>query len=365
MSVDRKIPGGQVKGGLVHVDAYDQQRHGHSVDVRQHYRSWPGSGGWYDGADLGAPLLRFRSKNLGMGGFEIQPKPEVLRTLGLTLDDFVQPDRRRAPVRHEQPKRRDGVQRGPSDASPVQIGLGGKGPVETRLLEANTAAPPRATPSSAAAKPPSQAAAQKGQRQRPNPQPGYLTDDGKPIYKEVRASQYVNENAATNKLPSQMQPSDAFIDAVKKIEGKNIDKKTGLHAEYRDEAGYPTIGYGHRLADKESYPGGITEEQAEALLRQDLQEAKNNVDRAVKVPIPQGMYDSLILLSYNVGSIAGSKLVAKMNAGDFDGASLEFRDWNNITVTRNGVEVLEPSDGLTARRLREEDGFNGRPFERK
>lgn len=53
MSIHRNNPGNEVKGGLVYVDAYDQQRRGHSVDVRQHYRAWPKAGGGVQLAQAG------------------------------------------------------------------------------------------------------------------------------------------------------------------------------------------------------------------------------------------------------------------------------------------------------------------------
>jgi GH24 family phage-related lysozyme (muramidase) len=68
------------------------------------------------------------------------------------------------------------------------------------------------------------------------------------------------------------------------------------------------------------------------------------------------MYDALVSLAFNVGSIADSKLVTAINRGDFDAASLEFRDWNNVTLKdATGRKYLTPSPGLTARRRKEED----------
>lgn len=54
---------------------------------------------------------------------------------------------------------------------------------------------------------------------------------------------------------------DGFVAFVKRYEGLR------LYA-YRDQAGYPTIGYGHRIASMHTEP--ITEKQAEAWLEDDL-----------------------------------------------------------------------------------------------
>ena len=43
-----------------------------------------------------------------------------------------------------------------------------------------------------------------------------------------------------------------------------------LHS-YDDVAGIPTIGYGHKLLHGETFPDGITEQQAGELLEKDLQ----------------------------------------------------------------------------------------------
>lgn len=245
-----KFPGGDTKGGMVHVDAYDRQRHGHSVDVREHYRSRPGAGGWYDGADLGVPTMRYKAINLGLRTL-VEPKPEVLRALGLTLEDLV--------VREKRPLRRQNFE---AEATP-----------------ASARADAQVTSPHAAAK-----AAQNSPGAVDRKKSGHLTKDGKAIHQPVRASQYVEENAATNKLPREMQPSQELVDALKRNEGKNVDEKTGRHTEYTDSAGYRTIGYGHRLADNEHYPDGITEEQARELFVKDLQIAADRVNRAVKVP---------------------------------------------------------------------------------
>jgi type VI secretion system secreted protein VgrG len=247
----------------------------------------------------------------------------------LTLDDLV--------VREKRPLRRQNF--------------------EAKTTPAAASADTQVTSSNAATK--AADTSKNGSLPKASKQPGYLTADGKPIHLPVRASQYAEENAATNKLPREMKPSQELIDALKRNEGKRVDENTGRHTEYTDSAGYRTIGYGHRLADNETYPDGITEEQARELFVKDLQIAADRVNRAVKVLIPQGMYDALASLAFNVGSIADSKLAAAVNRGDFDAASLEFRDWNKITQKKNGREVKLPNNGLTARRRKEEDMFNG------
>ncbi|MGA3370676.1 MAG: lysozyme [Terracidiphilus sp.] len=94
-----------------------------------------------------------------------------------------------------------------------------------------------------------------------------------------------------------------------------IKASEGFRANtYLDVAGFPTIGYGHRLLHPESYPNGITEDEATALLLQDVQSAEQAVLRLVKVPLSQGQFDALVDFTFNLGSgrLAGSILLADL-----------------------------------------------------
>src|SRR3989304_10521916 len=52
--------------------------------------------------------------------------------------------------------------------------------------------------------------------------------------------------------------------------------------QYLDEAGYPTLGYGPRLRPAESYPNGITEEDARRLLSDDIGVAERAIQDSGK-----------------------------------------------------------------------------------
>jgi GH24 family phage-related lysozyme (muramidase) len=75
--------------------------------------------------------------------------------------------------------------------------------------------------------------------------------------------------------------SNKGIELIKQFEGFRS------HV-YVDVAGFPTIGYEHKLNPGESYPSGVTVTQAEALLLRDVTWAENVVDRLVKVSLTQG-----------------------------------------------------------------------------
>ena len=119
--------------------------------------------------------------------------------------------------------------------------------------------------------------------------------------------------------------------------------KNGLHLTEQFEGcklnAYPdpgtggapwTIGYGHTGPDV--HPGlTITQEQAEELLMQDTQKAAAAVNAKVTGDITQEEFDALVDFVFNVGAgnFAGSTLLRKINAGDMEGAALEFEKWTH------------------------------------
>jgi lysozyme len=126
---------------------------------------------------------------------------------------------------------------------------------------------------------------------------------------------------------------------------------------YRCPAGLPTIGYGHTLGvTMKDDP--ITPEEADRLLRHDLDEAAKVVNARVKVPLTQGQFDALCDWVFNIGGTrfqeASCTLLRKLNARDYMGASAEFYRWDKAVV--EGKVVALP--GLTRRRKAERALFD-------
>ena len=137
-----------------------------------------------------------------------------------------------------------------------------------------------------------------------------------------------------------MQLSAEGLELIKRSEGFRD------HV-YLDVAGLLTIGYGHLIKPNESFPGGIDESQAAAMLAQDVQEAERAVDRLVKVALTQGQFDALVDFCFNLGAgrLAGSTLLRELNAGHFEAAAQQLLAWDHAAGEVNA--------GLKARRQAE------------
>jgi|694.fasta_scaffold00131_20 lysozyme len=115
-----------------------------------------------------------------------------------------------------------------------------------------------------------------------------------------------------------------------------------------------TIGWGSTFyADKK--PVGehdhITQEQADELFENLLNEFEAKVKALVTVQLNENQLGALTSFAYNcgVGNLKSSTLLKKVNAGDFIGASQEFAKWNKSNGT-----VLK---GLVVRRAKEAELF--------
>lgn len=111
---------------------------------------------------------------------------------------------------------------------------------------------------------------------------------------------------------------------------------------YEDEAGYLTIGVGHKLTRSELTSGklciacrdvrwrhGLTEEQVGDLLGQDLRRYEQVADEAVTVTVSQHQFDALVSFCFNVGVSAfrRSTLVRLLNSGLYDEVPGQLSRW--------------------------------------
>ena len=127
-----------------------------------------------------------------------------------------------------------------------------------------------------------------------------------------------------------MRLSAAGLELIKQAEGFRGNR-------YIDVAGFPTIGYGHKLSPQESFVDGIDRHEAEYLLRRDVAAAEEAVARLVKVHLTQGQFDALVDFVFNLGSgrLAGSTLLKQLNAGQFSDAAGQLLLWNHCGNKEN------------------------------
>lgn len=155
--------------------------------------------------------------------------------------------------------------------------------------------------------------------------------------------------------------NQAGLDLIKSFEGILDGNPATVNLDpYVDPVGIYTIGWGHAIVwgnnflrtstpnaksiAKQLYPNGLTMQQAEDLLRNDIHATSIPVEGLVKVPISDNQFAALVSFAFNVGvnNLRNSTLLKKLNARDYNGAALEFSKWNKA-----GGKVLK---GLTRRR---------------
>ena len=123
---------------------------------------------------------------------------------------------------------------------------------------------------------------------------------------------------------------------------------------YQDSVRVWTIGWGHTREVQEGME--ITEEEAIAFLREDLQIFEQAVERNVEVELDDNQFSALVSFTFNLGeqNLKVSTLLRKLNEHDYEGAAAEFKRWNKA----GGVRMA----GLVRRRLSERNLFNSAEF---
>jgi lysozyme len=120
-------------------------------------------------------------------------------------------------------------------------------------------------------------------------------------------------------------------------------------AAYLCPAGRWTIGYGHTGPDVHEGMT-ITEERAEELLRIDLAEAEEPVNRLCP-GLGQNQFDAVVSFVFNLGAgnFSSSTLLLEIKEGDVMAAALEFPKWRH--------SAGKPLKGLLRRRFAEAELF--------
>ncbi len=135
---------------------------------------------------------------------------------------------------------------------------------------------------------------------------------------------------------------------------------------YNDAAGHATIGYGHLIhegkvsgkSSEKPFQQGLSEQNADKLLRSDLKEFEKRVKRDVKTPLSQNQFDALVIFAFNVGKggFSASSALKETNKNNFSAVPDKMKLWNKITNEKTGK--LEFSQGLMNRRIEETEIFS-------
>ena len=145
-----------------------------------------------------------------------------------------------------------------------------------------------------------------------------------------------------------MKTSTEGIALIKKFEGCELEA-------YRCSADVPTIGYGHTrgVSDGDT----CTQEEADQLLRDDLEEFEDYVADLVDVELAQNEFDALVAWTYNLGptNLRESTLLKRLNDEDKGDVPFQMKRWNKASG-----QVL---DGLVRRREAESLLFLGKAWE--
>lgn len=136
------------------------------------------------------------------------------------------------------------------------------------------------------------------------------------------------------------------LELIKRFEGFS-------ETVYICPAGYPTIGYGHLVKENENFACGVSEEEAEELLRHDVKDAERAVLRFVDVPLNDGQFDALVSFTFNLGAgaLQRSTLRRKVNRNEHSEVPREFMRW----VWAGGRKLK----GLIRRREAEAEVYQG------
>ena len=150
--------------------------------------------------------------------------------------------------------------------------------------------------------------------------------------------------------PIELRTTDAGVEFIKAREGFTA-------TAYWDYQQY-SIGYGS-YCEKDEYPDGITEKQADRLLRKRLQGFEEKIDDFLDrngIRLSENEYDALVSFTYNNGDywmseknqsrLASLLISGRYSVNEFASA---FGIWCHVT-TKSGTEI---HSGLIERRLRE------------
>ena len=150
----------------------------------------------------------------------------------------------------------------------------------------------------------------------------------------------------------------SFTDYIKKVEnqgkvGYNVEKKLWFpHKSF--EGGSDTIGYGHKIQKGEDFSKGITDAQAESLLKTDLEKAKQQVYKEIGgVKLTPQQEEMFVDFVFNMGTLKKfPKFTEFALKNDLEGMKSQYKRY------AGGKELKGRNSEFLKRFLAEHFGFN-------
>lgn len=122
---------------------------------------------------------------------------------------------------------------------------------------------------------------------------------------------------------------------------------------YDDVAKHPTVGFGHKMLDSDTFAIPITEEFGEELLQKDVLEAEAEVNKYIRTLLNTNQFSALVSLIYNCGRLpllgTIGRLLNQPVSPDYKNAAEAFLLWEHA-----GGKVIQ---GLSRRRQAEKELF--------
>ena len=184
--------------------------------------------------------------------------------------------------------------------------------------------------------------------------PGWLSNAATPAFEAIETKLNIDTEAVVPTATSvtaepEIEPaSDAGTETTSAISTNEalsinqhgidlIKEEEGLRLESYSAGGRSYIGYGHQ--QKPGDASSITEAQAEALLRKDVEGAEAAVQRMVTVPVNVNEFSAMVSFAYNLGEggFSRSRVLAAINTGDHSGAAEAFLTHNTVGGEFNQV----------------------------
>mgnify|MGYP003665327866 FL=1 len=147
---------------------------------------------------------------------------------------------------------------------------------------------------------------------------------------------------------AKMKISEEGKALIKKFEGCELES-------YRCSADVSTIGFGHTkgVSDGDS----CTQDEADQMLTEDLEEFEGYVDKLVTLDLEQNQFDALVAWTFNLGptNLKSSTMLQVLNEGKKSEVPFQMKRWNKA-----GGNVLQ---GLVRRREAEALLWEGKDWE--